>query len=116
MANGRYVTIEEQTQDQTSILTLNGRLDANTSPGFHEKLMATIATGASHVIVDLTEVVYLSSAGLRAFLAGAKKIAAQGRLSLSGVRPHVAEVFEISGFDELFSFFPTLEQALKSEG
>lgn len=109
------MTIEERTENSAIILALNGRLDANTSPGFHERLLARISEGARYLVVDLTEVIYLSSAGLRAFLAAAKKIASQGKLAIAGVRPHVLEVFAISGFDELFSFYPTAAEALNSE-
>ncbi|MFN8609199.1 MAG: STAS domain-containing protein [Vulcanimicrobiota bacterium] len=95
------------------VLFLEGRLDANSSAAFQELLLAEVEKRPnSRLIIDLTALNYLSSAGLRVLLVAAKsskKIGSQVRLA--GMRPHVEEVFTISGFDALFQIFPNAEAA-----
>ncbi|MBS2034196.1 STAS domain-containing protein [bacterium] len=95
------------------VLAVEGRLDANSSAAFQERLLTEVEKRPnSRVVVDLTGLNYLSSAGLRVLLVAAKtskKIGTEVRLA--GLRPHVEEVFSISGFDALFQIFPNPEAA-----
>lgn len=95
--------IEEERKDQTSCLRVRGRLDSNTSPEFLAFVQTQIGDGLIRLVVDLSEVVYVSSAGLRAFFTVYKKLPQEG-LILSRVRPAVFEVFAIAGFDQIFTF------------
>lgn len=78
---------------------LEGRLDTTTAPEFDrfltEKLMCT-----STLIIDCSELVYISSAGLRVLLTAHKKM--KGEMKLTGVQELVMEVFEMTGFDDIF--------------
>lgn len=74
--------------------------------------MGHIAGGASKVVVNMAEVVYVSSAGLRAFFAASRKLPKEG-LVLAGVRAQVYEVFCIAGFDQIFAFATDLEMAVR---
>lgn len=95
------------------VLSVEGRLDSNTSATFQERLLAELELRPqSVVILDLAALNYLSSAGLRVLLLAsklAKKIASEVRLTVP--RPHVEEVITIAGFDTLFRFFATTEEA-----
>lgn len=98
------------------VLTLEGRLDSNTSTTFQERLLAEVEQRPrSVIIVDLGPLNYLSSAGLRVLLLAsraAQRLASELRLTLP--RPHVEEVMTIAGFDALFRFFPTAEEAARA--
>ena len=99
------------------VVSIEGRLDANTSASLQERLLAEVDRRPNEIIVlDMAPLNYLSSAGLRVLLVAAKtgkKIGTE--LRLAGLRPHVEEVFTISGFDALFSFYPTADKAAQAQ-
>lgn len=65
------------------------------------------------LLIDLRELVYVSSAGLRVILMAAKRVRAKGgRIALCGLQPQVAEVFEISGFGAIVPIHADRESAL----
>ena len=104
----------EKRQDGISIMRLLGRLDSNTSPEFEQKLFATIEYGEKSVIVDFSELDYISSAGLRVLLKAAKELKrSEGKIVLCSMKDYIKEVFEIAGFVSLFPIVPTVGEAIK---
>ena len=93
------------TQDnECTILAISGRMDATSTAEFDSAAQGAINDGHTHILVDLKDLVYMSSAGLRSLLGLAKNVkAAQGRLCFCSPQPMVAEVFRISGFDRMLS-------------
>ncbi|MEI7609253.1 MAG: STAS domain-containing protein [Rhodospirillaceae bacterium] len=86
------------------IIEAQGRIDSNTAKAFEEKLLGAIAPAEPQMVVDCSQLDYVSSAGLRVLLLAAKKVkAARGKLALAGLKPHVQEVFDVSGFSSIFS-------------
>ncbi len=79
-----------------------GRIDTVTAPEF---AAAVTLDGVKEVVFDLADVDYISSAGLRVFLATHQKMTASGgRMTLTNVRPIVKEIFDIVGFSDVFTF------------
>lgn len=74
-----------------------GRLDTVTAPEF-EKTLGDLVSGVSDLILDMTKITYVSSAGLRVILKIQKAMSNQGEMKLIGVNETVMEVFEITGF------------------
>ncbi|MBS1370107.1 MAG: STAS domain-containing protein [Lentisphaeria bacterium] len=100
------MNIAFQDQGGVTVARLAGRLDSATSPEAERRLSAELDRGAGFLL-DLGEVEYVSSAGLRVFLVLAKKSRISGTaLALCSLRQEVAEVFDISGFTTLFTLFP----------
>ncbi len=100
--------------DGVMVLTLRGRLDAATSPEAESGIAGRIDS-ASAWLVDLEEVDYVSSAGLRVLLLLAKKLQQKGgKLALCRLTSGVREVFDISGFSLIFKIYPDCESALES--
>lgn len=104
--------INQDDQGSVKILTLIGRLDTETAPDFELAAHDLLEAGARHFVVDLGQISYVSSAGLRVLLALAKKVEGQGVLRLASLQPVVKEVFEKSGFARLFQIFPRTDAAL----
>ncbi len=99
--------------DTTTVVRLSGNLDTNTSGPAHEKLEALIEQGNMHLLVNLRQVAFVSSAGLRILLATAKRLnGTEGSLKISNLNETVNEVFEISGFNSILNVFITEEDAL----
>lgn len=104
----------EETKGDVLIVTIKGRLDAISSPTAEKHVFELINNGANKVVLDLRNVDYLSSAGMRMLLSTTKKLKGQsGKLVLASVTPNVMDVLKISGFDHVLDIAGTREEALK---
>ncbi|MGD9781816.1 MAG: STAS domain-containing protein [Kiritimatiellia bacterium] len=89
-------------QNQTAIVAARGRLDAAGAPLLETRCKALILEGSNRLLLDLAQVEYVSSAGLRSLLVLAKAVkSAGGALALCGLVPAVRDVMTISGFDNI---------------
>jgi anti-sigma B factor antagonist/stage II sporulation protein AA (anti-sigma F factor antagonist) len=96
------------------VISVRGRLDTLTSPDFENQLSGMISEGESLFLLNLSEVEYISSAGLRSILSIAKKLKNHdGKICLAGLKGPAEEVFKISGFLSLFKSYASEEAALK---
>lgn len=77
-----------------------GRLDTTSAPIF-EKEVGELLKGVSELVLDMTKVEYVSSAGLRVILKVQKVMFNQGKMKLVGVNESVMEVFDITGFSNI---------------
>lgn len=82
-------------------VSLAGRLDGNSAPAFGAQLAEHLEAGTRSVILDLSALEFMSSAGLREFLKLAKRQGAN-KAVLVGAQPAVGQVLEISGMGSLF--------------
>lgn len=90
-----------------------GRLDGASAPAAEQEVKALIDAGKTSVVIDLAQVDYVSSAGLRVLLLAAKGCRAQGgQAVLAGVAPAVLEVLRMSGFDKLLQVLPDRDSAV----
>lgn len=85
-------------------LKLSGRMDATTAPAAQAKMLE-LGEEFDSVVLDFSELEYISSAGLRALKALRGQMRKKGgKLALKSVTPGVMEVFEVTGFSSLFTF------------
>ena len=95
------------------VLLVSGRMDAESAPQFEEKCRACIAEGITVLVVDLGELTYVSSMGLRSFVFIAKTLQQRGgALRICGLKGLVKQVFEITGLLGIFPVYESLEAAL----
>ena len=107
--------ITRQEQEGVVVLALKGRLDGVSAAGAQETLDACIQQGQRKLLLDLSGLEYLSSAGIRVILATAKALdALGGKMVLCAMRGYVKEVFDISGFSALIPTADTVASGLKS--
>lgn len=86
------------------VVSVGGRLDGTGAPEVETQCRSLIDSGEIRQLLDLTDVEYISSAGLRSLLVVAKQIkAVNGILVLCNLQPVVKEVMEISGFDKILT-------------
>ena len=83
-------------------VAIDGRLDTTTAPEFESELEASL-DGVDKLVLDLKDVAYISSAGLRVILKAQKLTKAGGRMKVTGVNAMVMEVFEITGFTDILT-------------
>lgn len=105
--------IDVQENSNANVLYIEGRLDANSAPDLEKRLYEVIDRGEKAVILDFAHVAYISSAGLRILLMGAKKLKGTGRnLLLCNLNTSVMEVLKITGFHRVLAIHEDLEQAM----
>jgi anti-anti-sigma factor len=106
--------IRQEQVGGVSVLAPEGRLDTDSASDLELALQDLKTAGAKHFVVDLGEIGYVSSAGLRVLLMLAKQLeGGKGTLRLAGLNAQVKQVFDIAGFTKLFSLFPDKAAALK---
>ena len=99
-------------ESDISILSITGSLDTNTSKGAEDQMNKLIEEGRIKLLIDLSNLDYISSSGLRILLSTSKKLKSiGGQMRISGLNETVNEVFEISGFTMIFNVFKTLDEA-----
>lgn len=89
------------------VVSARGRLDGSTSTIFSKHLDALIGLGTPKLLVDFSEIDFVTSAGLRAVLVVVKKVkAANGSFALCAVQAPVREVLDITGFTAMLQIHP----------
>ncbi len=107
--------MEIRTEDDATIVVMMPRFDAYTANDAEEALKGLIAKGTKKIIVDFSKTEYVASAGLRVLLSSAKSLQnSGGQILLVSMKPYVYEVFEISGFAQIFKIFDSQKEALQS--
>ena len=97
------MTIEEITEENHLRLSVEGKIDANSSQEFTNAILSSLQRTTS-LVVDMENVVYLSSAGLRAFALGQKTAMTKGAgFSLINVQDPVKDIFRTTGFDKILN-------------
>ncbi|GEM_PF-133747 len=99
--------------EKTAVIMPEGRLDAIQSKSLALLLGREIAAGHKSLIIDLSDVEYLSSAGMKVLVSAWQRTRdVKGDLILSAVRPRVREVLQIIGLDLVFTLTDTVDGAV----
>lgn len=98
-----------------SVVTVSGRVDSNTAPGFEKALKEVIEGGQRNVILELSGVDFMSSAGLRGMVSALKACrSGGGDLVLATPSNRVAEVMQLAGLTSLFKVYNDVTAAVGS--
>lgn len=110
--------LTSQTYADTLVIMPAGRLDHDNCDDFRAGIQPHLESGARDgraVVLDLSGLEYISSAGLRCFMLAAREARNQGgKVVLAALRPVVNEIFQISRFNMLFEIHPSVREALAS--
>ncbi len=105
--------IKQEKRDKAIVMSVIGRLDATTATELESELIPIIEGDRTKIIIDFSQLEYISSAGLRVLLLAMKttrKVA--GELIICSMEDHIKEIFDIAGFLPIFKITGTLEEAL----
>jgi anti-anti-sigma factor len=109
--------IETTPHGNTTILSVDGRLDVTTGPELEKHATALVQDGVRRMIVDLGRADYISSAGLRALLITARRLQmADGKLVLAAASNQARKVLDVAGFAAVIPVFDSTEEALSAFG
>ena len=107
------MNIPHEIGDKALILKPGGRIDGQNALDFQSSIDAVIGDSNLAVILELSELNYISSAGLRVILLLAKTLRSRNvQFSMCAISDSVKEVFEISGFGKIIATHATREEAL----
>lgn len=104
-------------QDNTnvSVVAVSGRVDSATSPDLESALKRLLEADKIQIVLDLKEVEYMSSAGLRAMVSTLKSLKrVNGDLRLANPSPRVEEVLKLAGLTSIFAIYASRDEALAS--
>jgi len=105
--------IAEQQAGEITIVEVRGRIDSNTAKAFGERLTGLINTGRGRLVVDLKQIIYISSAGFRALLvAGRLADETKGTLALCGLSAELQRLFDLGAFTDLFVIYSSRDESI----
>ncbi len=104
--------IAEAKKNGVMVVSVDGRMDAGNAPTLEQKVLALIAAGEKRLVIDCTQLEYVSSAGLRVLLVAAKRLSNDGRLGIAGLNNQIRDVFDVAGFSSIFQIYRTPEEAI----
>lgn len=112
----RIAVSEEKGNVPVTILHVTGDLDSKTYTDFEAKAGEVIGSGSSNILLDLSGVSYMGSAGLRAMhgISNKLKSSGGGQLKLLNPSEAVSKVMKTLGFDQFFDIHSSLDGALKA--
>ena len=96
------MTFEIKKNAEETIIKIVGRLDTTTAPDLGKTINEDIAD-TENLVLDFKKLEYISSAGLRVLLSAQKKMQKLGAMKLTNVCEDVMEVFEMTGFSDIFT-------------
>ncbi|MFM7579048.1 MAG: anti-sigma factor antagonist [Microcystaceae cyanobacterium] len=110
----KKLLIETQTQGNTQLISLMGEIDASTAPSVTDKVLPLIESN-SKILLDMTQVPYMSSAGLRTLLSLYRQATTKtGDLVLVGLSEDIRDTMKVTGFLKFFKVYKTLEEGLQA--
>ena len=96
------LNIEKKNNTNGLTIALTGRLDTTTAPELEKELKASL-DGVSMLVIDMANLEYISSAGLRVLLSAQKAMNKQGGMKVMHVSETIMEIFEVTGFSDILS-------------
>jgi anti-sigma B factor antagonist len=100
--------------DQVKVLAISGDIDGKTAPQAQETILAEMQPG-SNILLDMSEVSFMSSAGLRVLLTTYRQaIQAQSKVMLVGLREEIQDTMSATGFLNFFEIQETLQAGLQA--
>ena len=104
-------TVEEK--GDVVVIRVKGRLDAASSPQLEKKINSIIDTGHFKLLLNMADVDYLSSAGMRLMLSVSKKLKQlEGKVIACSLNDDVVEVIKMAGFQQVLEIYPSEEEGL----
>jgi anti-sigma B factor antagonist len=105
--------VAHRVEQGLTVVKISGEIDVFTSPRLREMLLDIIDSGASHLVVDLSEVTFLDSTGLGVLVGIYHRLRARdGSMSFMGANDRVRRVFHVTQLTKIFVLHQSLEEAL----
>ena len=111
------LAIDRRETDGLTVVEVGGELDVYTAPRLMQVVADSVAQGHRDLVIDLSGVTFMDSTALGVLVSSRQMVAeGEGRLRLVLSDPHVGKIMRITGFQDLFEIFSTLEDAVSLPG
>jgi len=111
--SGAELDLTVQNLDGKAVVAVSGEIDVYTSPLLQERLVEVLRDGFPSIVLDLSAVTFLDSTGLGVLITGLKRCrSADGDLVLVTAQANVLKVLEITGLNDVFKIYDTVESAI----
>jgi anti-sigma B factor antagonist len=108
--------IQVQEEEPVCVVAIDSpRLDAARTPELRSALVS-VASGRSRLIIDLTKVDFIDSTALGGFISVLKALGSDGELALSGARPPVRRLLELTRLNQVMRLHSTVDEAKAAFG
>jgi len=108
----RMMDIDVRSVDGVTVVEIAGEVNAVTAPAAQERV-SPLARAGVRMLLDMTKVTYMSSAGLRMLLSTYRQVAASGgRIVLVGVVEEIRDTMSVTGFLNFFTIYETVDEGL----
>ncbi len=107
--------IQERVEGHITVLTISGRIDSRTAREFETRLRDAINDASPWLLLDMKDVEYITSAGMRVLASTYKVISKFGRgdIAIAGMKDDLVHLFRLIGFDGLFTLYESVGTALQ---
>lgn len=106
------ITTSVEHRDDITLLTVGEVVDLATAPALEEAIDGLLAEEPKALIVDLSDVTFLASVGLRLLVSTHEKVSRSGQFAVVASGPITSRPIQLTRLDEVFAMFPTLDEAL----
>jgi len=107
------MTISSNKENNLCVISIDGEIDASSSIDLDSKISESLKNGERKILVDCSNLKYISSAGLGVFMSYLEDFESQGiKIALYNMDDKVKSVFEILGLIDLISIVPSKEEAI----
>jgi anti-sigma B factor antagonist len=110
-------SIEDRPVDgKAHVVAVSGEVDLFTAPEFKQRVMAPIAAGIDHVIVDLSTTTFIDSSSLGVLIGAHRRLKQRGgRLVIVCESEAIVKTFRITGLDGVFTIVNSVEAGLRAD-
>ncbi|MGH3561957.1 MAG: STAS domain-containing protein [Mycobacterium sp.] len=112
MAAKDRITVSVEHRDGIAVIVVGGEIDMNTAPALEAAVADVLAEEPAALIVQLSAVDFMGSAGLRILVAAQQQIGAGARVAVVANGPATRRPIQLTGLDETLSLYPTLDEAV----
>jgi anti-sigma B factor antagonist len=95
-----------------TVVSVGGEIDLSTAPAFEAAIVGALAEEPPVLVIELSAVQFMASAGLRILVATQEKASKCAQIAVVASGPATSRPIELSGLDKMFALYPTLDDAL----
>lgn len=105
--------VTQNTENGVAVLNVAGSLGADETQNLEEAVVGLLEKGETRLLFDFSDLDYINSSGLRILVLAYQRLKkASGKVAICGVKDYIREVFEVSGYDKIFSMYSDRSDAL----
>jgi anti-sigma B factor antagonist len=106
------ITVSVAHRNGVTVVSIGGEIDLSTAPAFEAAIAGALAEEPPVLVIELSAVQFLASAGLRILVAAQEKASKSAQVAVVASSPATSRPIELTGLDKVFSLYPTLDDAL----